>query len=639
MRAARVGRRVLLAVAAWLILAADGVAQNPGTGSDPEIVLHIRDAVDLALPGLDRTGPVLSNWRVKEAEARLWPAVSVRGRYSLENSPATVLQGSSQAVAPVVGTDLRIQRYIGDVTVSYNFLQFLESGPRIRGAQVEERAAVLRLNQTQSERIVRVVEAYLTLLSEQEALAGLDRLRREYTAHLAKQEAALAIDQVPAIEVVRARSQLIAIEREGLALTRRAASAELDLRKLTGLKSEVRISPFFEPDELNFSLIAAEGLDGLLALAKDGSPRLLAANLDVEAAEWESRAVRARNSYPTFSLFGSYGYGRDEFVGSTTSRSTDFRYGVYLTLELPIFDGGIRRAQIAQSNLTAESRVRRAREAAGEVKAQIEDLYYAFSERQRTRALLEKEVVLTRDELSQATTRSAAGLGTETEALGVLSKLLRLRRELGRAEADGTIKGVELVLGVGRNPLATTSSSPRPDRVRPVATALADDLRRLETVISPTPPTIPPVPTGQKAGSAMEIARAEPRAAPAPPAAVQPPANTGATAAVRSLTDIRIRDFAAVVAVQLVTNGPIRRHSSIELQRPPRLVIDLYDVGAVEARLTAGLRPNAPPVTRVRVGQHPGRLRVVLDLARETPEPPQIVERPDGLEVLLVTRR
>ena len=115
--------------------------------------------------------------------------------------------------------------------MSYNFLQFLESGPRIRGALVEERAAVLRLNQTQSERIVRVVEAYLALLSEQEALAGLDRLRREYTAHLAKQEAALAIDQVPAIEIVRARSQLIAIEREGLALTRRAASAELDLRK------------------------------------------------------------------------------------------------------------------------------------------------------------------------------------------------------------------------------------------------------------------------------------------------------------------------------------------------------------------------------------------------------------------------
>ena len=248
--------------------------------------------------------------------------------------------------------------------------------------------------------------------------------------------------------------------------------------------------------------------------------------------------------------------------------------------------------------------------------------------------------MLTRDELSQATTRSAAGLGTETEALSVLSKLLRLRRDLGRTQADGTIKGVELVLAVGRNPLATASSSSRPDRVRQMATAPSDDLRRLEAVISPTPPTIPPVTTGSKADSAVEIARAEPRPAPAPPAPVQRQGATGATAAaVRSLTDVRIRDFAAVVTVQLVTNGPIRRHSSIQLQRPPRLVIDLYDVAAIESRLTAGLRPNTPPVTRVRVGQHPGRVRVVLDLAHETPEPPQIVERPDGLEVLLVTRR
>lgn len=631
----------MLAAAAWLILVADGVAQDPGTGSDSEVILHVRDAVDLALPGLDRTGPALSSWRVKEAEGRLWPAVSVRGRYSLENSPASVLQGNSaQGATNVVGTDLRIQRYTGDVTVSYNFLQFLESGPRIRGALAEERAAVLRLNQTQSERVVRVIEAYLTLLGEQEALAGLDRLRREYTAHLAKQEAGLAIDQVPAIEIVRARSQLIAIEREGLALTRRAASAELDLRKLTGLKSEVRISPLFDPDELDFSLIAVEGLDGLLALAKDGSPRLLAANLGVEAAEWESRAVRARNSYPTFSLFGSYGYGRDEiFSGATTSRSTDFRYGVYLALELPIFDGGVRRAQIAQSNLTTESRLQLAREAARDVKAQIEDLYYAFSERQATRALLDQEVGLTRDELNQVTTRSAAGLGAETEALSVLSKLVRLRRELGRAQAEGTIKGVELVLAVGRNPLATASSSSPPDRVRTVATAPAGDLRRLGTVISPTPPTVPPVTTGAKAGSAMEIVRAEPRPAPAPPAAVQRQGDTGAAAAVRSLTDVRIRDFAAVVTVQLVTTGPIPRHSSIWLQRPPRLVIDLYDVAAVGSHLTAGLRPDTPPVTRVRVGQHPGKIRVVLDLAHEPPEPPQIVERPDGLEVLLVTRR
>jgi type IV pilus assembly protein PilQ len=64
--------------------------------------------------------------------------------------------------------------------------------------------------------------------------------------------------------------------------------------------------------------------------------------------------------------------------------------------------------------------------------------------------------------------------------------------------------------------------------------------------------------------------------------------------------------------IRVLTETPVNRAKSFQLEGPARLVLDLPDA-------TGALRhdppsPSSGPVEQIRVGQHPDKLRVVLDL-------------------------
>ena len=242
-----------------LVLAAEGEQER-------EIILGLREAVDLALQRMDTTGPEIMRWRLKEEEGRLWPTLSVQGR--------TWAYNGLVAAQPGGNTFLPGTNYLGysaGLGLDYDLLQLFGTRLRIQGIEADERASRFRLTQSQSEDALRVSGAYLTLLSERESLGYFDQLRREQLAFLKQQEAKFAEDAIPMIEVVRARSQVISSDRESLAARRRAASVELELRRLTGLKPEERIALAFDPEDVDLSFITARGLKGLLDLARDAN--------------------------------------------------------------------------------------------------------------------------------------------------------------------------------------------------------------------------------------------------------------------------------------------------------------------------------------------------------------------------------
>lgn len=79
--------------------------------------------------------------------------------------------------------------------------------------------------------------------------------------------------------------------------------------------------------------------------------------------------------------------------------------------------------------------------------------------------------------------------------------------------------------------------------------------------------------------------------------------------------------------IELVGNGSIGDYTAFKLDNPPRLVVDIMEVGNLYPSTTVDI--NTSLVKRLRLGQHPDKVRFVFDVA--TPEVPRYeIERKEN---------
>jgi AMIN domain len=81
------------------------------------------------------------------------------------------------------------------------------------------------------------------------------------------------------------------------------------------------------------------------------------------------------------------------------------------------------------------------------------------------------------------------------------------------------------------------------------------------------------------------------------------------------------------------SNGPVTAYKSFSMSDPPRLVIDLD--GQWRGVRSSTIAVDGDVVTGVRVGPHPDKLRIVLDLGASSNPRPTFLETDEGLTVSL----
>jgi len=103
-------------------------------------------------------------------------------------------------------------------------------------------------------------------------------------------------------------------------------------------------------------------------------------------------------------------------------------------------------------------------------------------------------------------------------------------------------------------------------------------------------------------------------------------------AGVRELKGLETDDGPEGFRLDLLAEGPIEHHRHFYMEHPPRLVLDLpgqWKAPAVHSRVVNGIF-----VKRVRLGRHPDKLRVVLDLATGMSSPGVVFqETPGGMTI------
>ncbi|MBN9415100.1 MAG: TolC family protein [Candidatus Eremiobacteraeota bacterium] len=406
--------------------------------------LNLRQAIERALETHIKTR--VNKEKIRESEARAaqaWAEINPTVTFNANQYNRTI-NLASQGLS---GSNLPIPAFVGPfytfdarVQVLYNFLDSAKRW-RIKAAEVGKLVSEQELELARQQVDLLTATAYVNLLSARHARqAGLADLaltnkNLELARHQKQQGVAAGID------VTRADAQRVEQELRQASLDDKVRRANLELARLMGTP----LATQYLPDESDLPPVE-QGMTNESATQEGLANRieLKVARLREEQLDKEISAADAEDS-PKMGIVADYG-----FAGNTPAQNVFGTHNVGLTLQVPIFDGGVSdakmdvlKSQLEQSKLQRQDQEIQVEQ---DVRSSFLKLQLARQQIVTARASL----VLAQKEMTMATDRFAAGLGTSVELVDAQAKLARARDAEVQALVAYQLAQVELAASIGK---------------------------------------------------------------------------------------------------------------------------------------------------------------------------------------------
>jgi outer membrane protein len=402
-----------LALAVWLG-ASQLAAQTP-------LRLSLADAVRLA----SSEAPVvtLASLRADEADARvrqargaLLPSVSVGGFWLNRSFNSRSIGISFPGVPELIGP---FNNYDARVNASQTLFDW-SSVARVRAAGAQADGSRAEQSVTVEGSAVTAALAYLRAVRAQASVAA-----RQADSSIAAELVTLAQAQKAAgvsaaIDVTRARTQLVSAEGLLIVARNQLDRGRIDVTRALGLDPTTRLAL---TDTLAATLAVATvpaTRDSSVAAALANRPDLRSELARGAAARQARSAIRAER-LPRLELAGDYGSNGPTVPHAIATRD------ITLQVSVPILDGFRREARASEQDaVIRESLVREAdlrRQIAAEVDAALLDLRSAEAQQQ----VAAEQLRLAADELAQSRERFKAGVAGNIEVIDAQSNLIRAR--------------------------------------------------------------------------------------------------------------------------------------------------------------------------------------------------------------------
>ena len=223
-----------------------------------------------------------------------------------------------------------------------------------------------------------------------------------------------------AIDVTRARTQLVTAENALLVATNQAERARIDLARALGLDPA---APLALADTLRADLATSDvppDQAGALTRALAARPDLQAEAARGDAARQAKAAISAER-LPRLDLGGDYG------VNGLTAPAAIGTTDLQVQVSVPLFDGFRREGRIAEQSAVADEAAVRERDLRQQVAADVQGALLDLNTAQAQQAIAAERLQLAQDELTQARQRFAAGVAGNIEVIDAQSSLLRAR--------------------------------------------------------------------------------------------------------------------------------------------------------------------------------------------------------------------
>ncbi|MEK6683080.1 MAG: TolC family protein [Nitrospirota bacterium] len=193
--------------------------------------------------------------------------------------------------------------------------------------------------------LFHVAEVYYGRLEAQKSLESQQRNVERLQEHRRLSELRYKVGEVTQSVLLRAQAELARAQADRVALENDAAVKKRELDILSGLPDDAEIS------EPSVPKIPGETGSGLLTAALDSREDVHRSRLQEEIAK-EGVVFARGNFLPSLSLDGTY-FSRNQDPRSTFFIDQGWVIGA--KLEFPVFEGGLRRAEMAQARSRLES--------------------------------------------------------------------------------------------------------------------------------------------------------------------------------------------------------------------------------------------------------------------------------------------
>src|SRR5438477_3948111 len=410
-----------------LFLPAALAAQTPAAGAP--LRLSFADAVRVAsseapavaLAGL-RTDE--ADARIRQARAALLPALSLGGSWLNRtfNSKSLGIDFSiPTASGPQSLPELIGPFHLFDARVNASQALFdWSSVARVRAAGAQAEGSRAARGVTVEGTALTAALAYLRAVRAQAVVAARQADSTIAAELVGLAEAQKAAGVSAAIDVTRARTQLVTAEGLLLVAHNQLDRARIDLTRALGIDPTTALA---FTDTLTAALGAADvpaARDSLVAAGLANRPDLRAELARGGAARQTGSAIRAER-LPRLEVAADYG------VNGLTVPSAIATRDLTLQVSVPILDGFRREARLAEQDaVVRESQVREhdlRQQIAADVDGALLDLHSA----QAQQAVAAERLRLAADELAQSRERFKAGVAGNIEVIDAQSNLIRAR--------------------------------------------------------------------------------------------------------------------------------------------------------------------------------------------------------------------
>jgi outer membrane protein len=295
---------------------------------------------------------------------------------------------------------------------------------RVTGESIEK--STYDLSAVKEEFLLGVAAAYVDVLKSTKALeiaeANVTRLSTYRDAVAVK----LRLEEVAKTDMFRAEAELSRAKAELISAENQLKYAKALLSQLTGLRDDYEISDMEpQPDPTKGRKISQ-----LKEIAYNHRAELKALKKQQDIAEDQVRYYRSEY-WPTVSIDGSYSKTKPNPSGAFILNEENLSIG--LTVRLPLYDGGLKKAQVHE----AISKKRQAdlsyRSVKKRIELEVENSYLSvISARSMTNALTD-QVRFARSDYDAVLTQYNYGLANSVDIMDANTLLVTAERQLSEA--------------------------------------------------------------------------------------------------------------------------------------------------------------------------------------------------------------
>lgn len=406
--------------------------------------LTLARAITIALKQNPRLG--VSRRQVEAAQARVGQALAqskttlaLNGRYTHQGPTVSF-------TVPGPGGTFITEEVIPADTHNLNLhaQRVLYSGGRLRlaprAAEHAVGAAAYDLETARRAVVLKVKQAYFGLLKAQRFREVARQAVAQAQEHLRLANAQFAAGAVARFDVIRSEVALADTQQQLVEADSAVQVAEAAFNNALGrpLETPVNIAPAARWPRFTVEL------DTCLAQAATNRPELKSLAANIKAAETRLALVRA-GKRPTLALSADYN------KKVATAFGEDYDWNTTLTLQLPLLDGKLTRAE-TQEAAAALAQLRESREQLLQgISLQVKSAYLTANQASRRIGTATKAIEQAQEAYRIAKVRYTNGMGTNVEVTDAELALTRARTNETRAIYDYYLALADLEHATGLN--------------------------------------------------------------------------------------------------------------------------------------------------------------------------------------------